>query len=303
LTLQQLQNNVFYLPGASNVGLAVGEGDQAVLIDSGVGLRSGRQILKLFRERDLRLAAILNTHCHGDHVGGNCHLVEHTGACVYAPRYDAAVIECPDWSTMCLFGGAEPLEELRVPRFAPQPCPVDIVANEGPIEVAGVTVESVSLPGHTRGHSGYVVDDVFFVGDCLAGEAELTNARIGYAYSITMYLASLQKLAKRSCAFYVLGHGTVVTDIVPLIERNARRVTDTLELIGRRLERGCAESSELLEALMLHHDIRIQNAKQYFHWYSVLHAYLSHLYNSGQIRHEIRDHRLLWSMAKGARAC
>lgn len=294
MPLQYILNNVYYLPGASNVGLIVGEGKQALLVDTGVGQRSGRQLLQILEERGLKLVAIFNTHVHGDHVGGNAYLVEHTDAKIYAPLYDSIVLQHPVWGAMCVFGGAEPIVELGTPRFAPQPCIADEVVTEGEIQVAGVTVQAVSLPGHTVSHTGYIVNDVFFTGDILAGEAELANTAISYAYSITKRLESLERLRHYSCAYYVLGHGLPEHDITDLIERNTAQVMDVLNFIKNYLMQAPAEINEILEAVCQRYGIEIRNIREYYLVYPTLHAYLSHLHNSGQITYQITDHRLLW---------
>jgi glyoxylase-like metal-dependent hydrolase (beta-lactamase superfamily II) len=294
LQLQHLHHNVYVLPGPSNIGLVVGEGQQALLIDTGVGKRSGRRLWRILEEHDLHLVAIFNTHCHGDHVGGNAYLVERSGARVYAAAYDAVVMQYPIWGTLCMFGGADPLAEFRVPRFAPQPCAADVIVTEGELQIAGVTVQVVALPGHTGSHTGYIVKGVFFTGDTLAGEAELENAPLSYAFSITSRLRSLAKLRDYRCQYYVLGHGRVERDIDALVERNIAQTMDVLGFIKGHLARGGAEASELLSVLFAHYGIEIRNVKQYFHWHPVLHSYLSHLSNSGQIRYKIEDNRLLW---------
>ncbi len=310
--LQHILGNVYCLPGASNVGLVIGEGHQAFLIDSGIGQRSGRQLLQVLEQQGLGLAAILNTHGHGDHVGGNAYLVEHTGARVYAPVYDAVVLQYPLWGTLCMFSGAEPLNELRTLRFAAQPCKADVLVTEGELEVAGVKVQVVPLPGHTASHTGYIVQaegppdlpasqDVFFTGDILAGDAELANATISYAYSITKRLESLEKLRGYSCARYVLGHGEVQHDIQWLIERNIAQVTAALDLIKALLAQEPAEAGQLFEAVCAHYRIDVRTVKEYYLLYPTLHSFLSHLSNSGQISHIIRNNRLLWCLPEQKR--
>ena len=298
MQLQHVVDNVYWLPGGSNVGLVVGQGQQAILIDTGVGQRSGRQLLQLLQERGLVLAAILNTHCHGDHVGGNAYLVEHTGARLYAPVYDSVVLQYPAWGTMCMFGGADPLDELRVPRFAAQPCAADVLVTQGTLEIAGVTVQVVPLPGHTGTHTGYIVGDVFFTGDILAGEAELANAPILYAYSITQRLESLDKLRHYSCAYYLLGHGEIQRDITTLIGRNIAQVEDVLNFIRVCLAQGDAEASVLFEAVCQHYGIQVHNAKQYYLLYPTLHSFLSYLSNHGEVVYKIRDNRLFWHVVE-----
>jgi glyoxylase-like metal-dependent hydrolase (beta-lactamase superfamily II) len=302
LQLQHILGNVYYLPGASNIGLIIGEGQRAILIDTGVGQRSGRQLLELLQQQGLTLSAILNTHCHGDHVGGNAYLVEHTGAQVYAPVYDAVVLQYPVWGAMCMFNGADPLDELRVPRFAAQPCTADVLVTEGTLEIAGVRVQVVPLPGHTGTHTGYIILDnssgdgankVFFTGDILAGEEELANMAIPYAYSVTKRLESLEKLKRYSCAYYVLGHGRLQRDIATLIKRNIAQVQDVLNFIKAYLTQP-AEANELLSAVCAHYRIEIRTVKQYYLLHPTLYAFLSHLSNSGAIKYEIKDNRLLW---------
>jgi glyoxylase-like metal-dependent hydrolase (beta-lactamase superfamily II) len=294
LQLQHVLNNVYYVPGPSNIGLVIGERQQALLIDTGVGQRSGRQLLQLLEERGLHLAAILNTHGHGDHVGGNAYLVEHTGAKVYAPLHDGIVLRYPIWGTLCTFGGAEPIAELSVPRFSPPPCEVDVTVTEGELQIAGLTVQAVPLPGHTGTHTGYIVGNVFFTGDILAGDAELANAPISYAYSITKRLASLEKLRHYSCACYVLGHGPMEGDITQLIERNLAQLNDILAFIKAYLARGGVEANELLRAVCAHYGITIRNLREYYMLYPTLHSFLSHLNNCGEITHSVENNRLLW---------
>ena len=299
MELQHILGNVYYLPGPSNVGLVVGKGRRAILIDTGVGQRSGRRLLRLLRDRGLDLVAILNTHCHGDHMGGNAYLVEHTGARVCAPLYDSVMLRYPWWGTMCMFGGAEPLAELRVPRFAPQPCAVDMVVEDGELDVAGLTVRAVSLPGHTGTHTGYIVNGVFFLGDALAGEAELSNSSISYAYSVTGWLGSLEKLRRYSCVYYVLGHGGVESDISGLIDSNIARMNGMVEFVRVYLTGNSVGVSEILEAVCQRCGVEIRNVRQYYRWCPMIHSLLSHLSNGGEIVCEIRDNRLLWRAVEG----
>ncbi len=289
------------------MGLVIGEDRQAILIDTGVGQRSGRQLLQMLEQQDLRLAAILNTHAHGDHVGGNAYLVQHTGARIYAPVYDAVVLEYPLWGTLCMFGGADPLNELRTPRFAAQPCKADVSVTEGTLDVAGVKVQAVPLPGHTASHTGYIIhsespaspqapQDVFFTGDILAGDTELNNAAISYAYSITQRLQSLEKLRGYSCARYVLGHGDIQYDVDALIDRNIAQVTKVLDMIKAFLAQGPSEASQLFQAICKQLCIQVRTVKEYYLLYPTLHAHLSHLSNSGEITHIVREQRLLWCL-------
>jgi glyoxylase-like metal-dependent hydrolase (beta-lactamase superfamily II) len=71
MELEHIKDNVYYPCWVINMGVVVGEEGQAILIDSGRGDRSGRRILLALETEGLRPVAVLNTHCQGDHSGGN----------------------------------------------------------------------------------------------------------------------------------------------------------------------------------------------------------------------------------------
>lgn len=97
------------------------------------------------RKHNLRLIAILNTHHHYDHVGGNDALCS---------RQEA--------------GDGSPLEVIahtsdrgRVPRQT------TFVADGTQFEAAGMRFSVMHVPGHTLGAIAYLVEDAVFTGDTL----------------------------------------------------------------------------------------------------------------------------------------
>ncbi|MFH1424258.1 MAG: MBL fold metallo-hydrolase [archaeon] len=117
--------------GDSNSYLLMGE--KNILIDSGgIGFEKERiaqieQVLKL-SELDL----IINTHCHGDHIGGN-KLLKEAGAKLAVHKLDAPHVEVADEYTIM-----QPAEGVEV----------DIKFEEGE-KFAGFEV--IHTPGHSEG--------------------------------------------------------------------------------------------------------------------------------------------------------
>ena len=134
--------------------------DSAVVVDPG----QAAPVLHYLEQEHLRLRAILNTHHHYDHVGGNLELAEETGAAIFAP------------STETIAGRSHPLKEGDQINF--------------PDIATGFTV--LDIPGHTLGHIAYYGADFLFCGDTLfsCGCGKLFEGTPSQMYY------SLQKLAK-----------------------------------------------------------------------------------------------------------
>lgn len=297
MELKHIHGRAFFIPGVSNIGVIMGQDSQALLIDTGVGDRSARQVLELFAGEGLHLAAILNTHSHGDHVGGNALLVEETGACVYAPPLDAILIQDPSWVTRWIFGGAEPIPQVMVARYAPRSSPVHVLVHERDYEVAGVRIHALSLPGHTSRHTGYLVEDVLFGGDALTSEAELERVKIPCFYSVTQQLATLARLQGRPCSRYMPGHGDVREDISDLAVRNAARLHDVLDTIVEHVSRVPAQVADIVEAVCVHLGFAPRHVLDYYLLNLTIHAFISHLKRSGRITCELEGARIYWRLA------
>ncbi len=110
-------------------------GAVAVVVDPG----DAEPVLEYLSSEKLQLAAILTTHHHGDHVGGNTRLLAKYNVPVFGPARE------------------------KIPG-------ITRALKEGDtIEVPGVglTLGVLDVPGHTAGHIAYYGEGVLFCGDTL----------------------------------------------------------------------------------------------------------------------------------------
>ena len=63
--------NTFYYSAFSNVGVYKLNKSEVVLIDSCDHKRMVRSLDGILEKNNLRINAIINTHCHVDHIAGN----------------------------------------------------------------------------------------------------------------------------------------------------------------------------------------------------------------------------------------
>jgi glyoxylase-like metal-dependent hydrolase (beta-lactamase superfamily II) len=136
----------------------------AVAIDPGADADRLRTELAGFGSR---CAAILVTHGHWDHLGGVADLAEESGAQVYMAEDERMLLEDVNSFT-------PPEVELRA--YTP-----DVVLNGDEIlELAGITFETLRVPGHSPAHLAYYAEGSLFSGDVLfagsVGRVDLPGA-------------------------------------------------------------------------------------------------------------------------------
>jgi glyoxylase-like metal-dependent hydrolase (beta-lactamase superfamily II) len=173
----------------------VGEGKVAV-IDPGPDLAEHVGAL-LDALRGETITHILVTHTHRDHSPAAAAVKAATGAPTYGfgphaggRRGEAAVEEGGDWD------------------FAP-----DTVVHDGDeIAGAGWRFEAVHTPGHTSNHLCFALADsgVLFSGDHVMGWS--TSVIAPPDGDMAAYMASLDKLLRRSDAVYWPTHGPAITE-------------------------------------------------------------------------------------------
>lgn len=297
--LVPLAERVWVIPGGVNIGVLANDDRQIVLVDTGLNESSAKKALKVVREElGGDVVAVLTTHAHADHFGGNATVVKRTGAVVHAPVFDEAYLRYPLLQPALLFGGADPLDTLRGNFLLADPSPVDVLVEVGLHEVAGITVEAVPLYGHSPGQLGYVAGEVFFCADVVLPESVLDKYRIPYLFSLTAHLKALDRARAIPHRVGVSGHGSVLEDgqLNDLIDRNAtlaHRVADAI--LELTVEPRSAET--ILEGILRGFGAPVNDAPSFYLLQPTVFAFLSHLHRQGEMTHEVRDGRSLWVRA------
>ncbi|HEU5434418.1 MAG TPA: MBL fold metallo-hydrolase [Thermomicrobiales bacterium] len=292
--LIELGPRTLVAPGGVNVGVLRGDAGQIVLVDTGLNEANAKKALKAAREEaGGEVVAIVTTHAHADHFGGNAAVVKRTGAKVYAPAFDEAFLRYPLLQPIALYGGADPLDTLRGNFLLASPSPVDVVIEPGPLTVAGIELEIIPLFGHSPGQIGVLVDDIFYCADVVLPPAVLDKYRILYLFSVSDHLQALERAAAVSCRAAVPGHGPAVADLTELIDRNRT----SIEQVAARVlafARESVDAGQILADLLQHFGANPADAPGFYLLQPTAFAFVSHLHRHGRLRHELRDGRSLW---------
>jgi hydroxyacylglutathione hydrolase len=130
---------------------------EAIVFDPGL---EPDAILTFLDERQLTIAAILDTHGHADHIAGNEAMKARAPeAPLVIGIHEAALLADADLNLSAPFG---------MPIVSP---PADILVNDGEtLDYAGIQLETREIPGHSPGHVVFVLFDkpnIVFGGDVL----------------------------------------------------------------------------------------------------------------------------------------
>ena len=297
MALIELGTRTAVIPGGVNVGVLRAP-DGIVLIDTGLNDTNAKKALKTVREEvGGAVVAIVTTHAHADHFGGNATVVKRTGARVYAPAIDDAVLRYPLLQPALLFGGADPLDTLRTNFLLADASPVDEIVQPGGLNIAGLDVEVISLAGHSPNQVGILVDGVFYCADVVLPEAILGKYRIPYLFSLTDHLRALDRAVVTPFTAAVAGHGPVLAspaELGALVDANRTLIEDVME---RTIEFAGVGSTadEILARLLRHYDAPVTDAPGYYLLQPTIFAFLAHLQREGRIGHEIRDGHSVWT--------
>jgi len=143
-------------PFQENTVVVYNEEKDALIVDPGCLFRHEQETLSNFiSSKELKVHAILNTHCHLDHIFGNYYCVE---------KYDVDLITHKD--ELFTLGMAERSAEMYgIDGFINSPEPTRFVVDEEEITFGKLKFKVIFGPGHSIGHVAfYNADNNLLIG-------------------------------------------------------------------------------------------------------------------------------------------
>src|SRR5271167_1500171 len=199
--------------------------------------------------RNETVTHIFVTHTHRDHSPAVPKVKTATGAKVYA--------QGPHRLARPLHTG----ETHRLDASADMDFRPDIALADGEVVSGdGWTLEAVTTPGHTANHMSFAFReaDLLFAGDHVMGWSTTIVAPPDGAMSD--YMASLQKLARRTEPLYLSGHGMPVRDAPRYVQYLIRHREGREASILHRLGKGAADIPTIVKAVYIGLDPRLTGA-------------------------------------------
>lgn len=294
MPLTPLGPGVHFFPSAVNSVVVEDGHGGALLVDTGLDDSHARKLLRALEETGLTPVAILNTHSHADHHGGNAFILKRFPELpVYAPPVESAIINDPMLEPLYLFGACPP-PELRTRFLLAPPSPAQPIRS-GVQRPGGVTVELIDVPGHAVQMYAVRVGELLYAADALNGPDNLHKHPLIFCVDSVQQKASARKLGELDGIRVVLpGHGEPAADLRALAEVNVEKYGQTTRNVLEAVRQGEATIDELLARVCNDLNIQMSNAPSVVLNRSVISAHLVELQQAGQVTQAVKDNRLLF---------
>ncbi|MDQ7801560.1 MAG: MBL fold metallo-hydrolase [Armatimonadota bacterium] len=295
--LVQLAEGCGYLPGGVNAGVVWAPDGRAVAVDTGGDREAGRNLLRAVQARGLRLVAVVNTHSHADHYGGNDYLLRQVPHLeVWAPVFEEAVLRNPYLEPFYLYG-ARPPEALQNKWLMAKPSAVHHVypTGDGELQVAGLVLRVHRADGHATRQAAVGFGPVCYAADSFFGPEVLEKYEVPFTHDVAGQLDTLERLRGWPYEWFVPGHGAPVgrPDLARVLDANVRAVRQATERVRRAVGSG-ATADEVVHRVAEQLRLPPTNPSTYFLLRATVMAHLTYLLEAGQLSWVLDRGALRW---------
>ncbi|MCX5923824.1 MAG: MBL fold metallo-hydrolase [Candidatus Dependentiae bacterium] len=301
IVLQQVVGNSYYTTGIFAVGVYRYE-DKVILIDSGSDEQSASRVADALQAENYIVRAIINTHCHPDHCGGNYFFQKkYPDVRVFAAHDEKMFIEDPKWAPRCFCGNAAPFSGLKNKHIAPQK--PSVVTDTIPYQDLTLIIDDqkikiVTLPGHTPGSIGIITqDNVLYSGDALFGASTLSKHPMLFYTDIAQTLSTFKKLKTMSVSACVLYHGGMIENLAEVAQVHEQRILETKDIILSMVQSKELSLDVLTQEVMQHYNIT-GSVISFTLTQTTVRAYLSMLEDENLIQVIVQDGLLQFKYKK-----
>lgn len=255
--------------------------EEIVMMDS--GLKEERENLQnLLDENGLRIASLLCSHAHVDHIGNNSYFRERYGCTVAMPEFEAMIARSVTHLKAYYANIAvSDIEE----RFGQMVGETDfpIGRDQEEITLCGARFGIIHTPGHSPDHICIVTpDDVVYLGDAIISRKTIDASKMPYAFILSEDLLSKRKLYDLKHRKYIVAHKGVYDEITDLITENINfylgRSVHILKLVTRPMT-----MEDILKEILVAFRIRVETPKKYVVMERMMRSYVEYLKDTGEL--------------------
>lgn len=257
--------------------------EEIIIMDTGWAVGERKGIEELLEKSNFRIAGIINSHAHIDHIGNNAYFKKKYNCTIAMPAYEALV--CSSAVNLKMYYSSQTLSEVTE-HFGHMVCETDIMISDDQdkIYVCGTKFEIIHTPGHSPAHICIVTpDDVAYLGDALISYEVMEGVKMPYAFILMEDLKSKSSLFELKNSKYVVAHKGMYNDIKKLINDNINFYKDRARSVYEVIN-GAVTMEDILKAVIKKFNIHVGTIYKYATIERMLRSYVEYLNETGMIR-------------------
>lgn len=277
--------------------------NEIILLDSGWEKGEKKGIEELLEKNNFRVAGIIGTHAHTDHIGNNSYFKEKYNCIIAMPSYEALI--CSSVVNLKVYYSSQNLSEV-IKHYGHLVCETDIMIpnDQDQIYICGIKFKILHTPGHSPGHICITTpDDVAYLGDSLISYEVMAGAKMPYAFILREDLKSKAKLYDLKCSRYIVAHKGMYGN-----QEIDKLITYNIDFYKHRAEKiyclikGSMTMEEILKAVIKDFGIIVNSIYRYAFIERMLKSYIEYLNETGSIEVNIEEGFLKYRKAANKNA-
>ncbi|MDF2472905.1 MAG: hydrolase [Anaerocolumna sp.] len=284
MTIEKVRGNTYIIDtGMTYIPFYKINDREIILLDSG-WVSEGKGIEDILTEYDLKIAGIINSHAHPDHIGNNSAFKEKYN-CVIAMSKDEAFL-CSSLINLKTYYNTQTNTLTDVKKhYGYMVCETDVIIadEQTSVYLCGVLFKIFHTPGHSSSQICIITpDNVAYLGDSLITREVMESSKVPYSFVLKEDLVSKKKLHELHCHNYIIAHKGVVSDISELIEENIIFYKNKAEKVYQLIE-GDMTMEDIMKSVIINFNIKVDSIYKYDMVFRMLRCYVEYLYEEGKI--------------------
>ena len=163
----------------------------------------------------------------------------------------------------------------------------------GKLEIIGLEVEIIPLPGHCFNQIGVLIEDILFCADTVFSTRVLKKYRIPVVQDVKSHLETLDKLAKTNHSYYVPAHTRPREEIGELVQKNLDTTLGIIDDI-KKIVKTPKTTEQVVSELATKYGLDLTVVQQYYLIQMTIMAYLGYMYEEKNTEIKMENNQLFW---------
>jgi glyoxylase-like metal-dependent hydrolase (beta-lactamase superfamily II) len=290
--IEWVSDNLGYFDAPTTSAVIRLDENKVCVVDPGINFESGRKLNAALKREGLAPVAIINTHSHADHYGGNSYFLKRENVEVYFPAGESGIARFPIWEPFYLYGGTPP-KEMKVPFLMPEATSISREILPGKLKILDCEINIIDLSGHSLFQIGIEIDGFLYAADSLFSPELWKKHVFTYFADYASSLEKMKQIKEMKLKGLILSHRGFYDNVTEVADFNILKLKD---LYMKVLNEICSLSTtdEILMRIAEKSGVNFDSLPSYFLARQTVLSMLTYAGKTGELESVITEKGLSW---------